>query len=117
MDLVVLSKEAHNESLVSRKPGNRSSSCRGSRDVEFLSPSIGILIVHDGLDSTIRCLIQDQVHARETCDSDVALIMDGDITEAIDLGIIPLLRILIKLTDPDKAIITDVYSKDLFVIY
>lgn len=117
MDLAVVSKEAHNESLIGRKPSNRSSSCRGSRDVEVLSPCIRVLIVLDGLDSTIMCLVQNQAHGWKYCDSDVAFIVDRNITEAFEIGLIPLLRVLIPLTDLDKAIITDVYSEDLFVTY
>lgn len=117
MDLAVVSEETHNESLIGRKSSNRSSSCRGSRDVELLRPYIGVFIVLDSLDSTIRCLIEDQAHARKPCDSDVAFIMDRNITKAFGIGLIPLLGILIILTDLDKAIIVDVYSEGLLVTY
>lgn len=117
MDLAIVSEKAHNESLVGRKASNRSSSCRGSRDVELLSPCVGVLIMLDGLDSTVMCLIQNQVHTWKSCDSDVAFIMDRNITEAFEIGLIPLFRVLIKFTDLDKAIITDVYSEGLFITY
>jgi hypothetical protein len=91
---------------------------RGLGDVEFLSLTIGILAMLDSLDSPISYLVKNQVHARKTCNSDMTFIMDRNITvKAIQLGFIPLFRVLIKFTDPDKAGVIDVYYICFFVTF
>jgi hypothetical protein len=115
VDCPILLNESDYQGLLVIESSNWRSGFSGARDAEPGFPSFGTLVVADALDRAIWRLVKYQNGFIDSYGRKATLLLDLDLIQAIELRVVPLLRVGVELTSPELTPISNVEDQGLYI--